>query len=217
MEKEEEDILETIKERRSVKEYKPKSVSWELLSKIVDAGRYAPSSGNLQNWKFIVILDHNKRKEIAEASMQQYWMMSAPVHIIVCANSEKAKKYYYERGEDLYTKQNCAAAVQNMLLEATSLGLGTCWVGAFKEEMINDIIDAEEGISPQAIITIGYPKEDTEEPPKFSINETTFFNSWGNRESNPSELIENYSQIWKKLREKGKSMYNELKDNDNKS
>src|SRR3989338_6232743 len=100
------DILDIIKSRRSITKYLPKPVEWEYVARIIDAARHAPSCGNLQNWKFVVVLDPAKRKAIAEAAVQQYWMITAPVHIIVCAEPEKAERYYGIRGERLYTVQN---------------------------------------------------------------------------------------------------------------
>ncbi|MFC1800423.1 nitroreductase family protein [Nanoarchaeota archaeon] len=124
------DTWECIKTRRSIRKYKPVPVPRALVAKVVDAGRFAPSSGNLQNWKFIVVTDEGLKKAIAEACLEQYWMEKASVHIVMVAEPDKAKRFYGKRGM-LYTTQNIAAATENMLLCAHSIGLGACWVGAF--------------------------------------------------------------------------------------
>lgn len=203
------DILDVIKARRSITKYLPKQVEWEYISRMVDAARHAPSCGNLQNWRFIVVTDLGKRKAIAEAALQQYWMATAPVHIIVCAESEKAERYYGIRGERLYTIQNCAAAVENMLLEAQSVGLGTCWIGAFDEDMLKRTLRMEEFARPQSIVTVGYPAEIPPKPPKFALNEITYFERWRGRIRDPSLYNRDYYVLWQRGLEKGKEV---LKD-----
>ena len=134
------DIIDLIKSRRTIKQFLPKFVSWEKVARIIDAARHAPSSGNVQNWKFILISDPDQKHQIAEAAYEQYEIVNAGVLMVICAEPEKAERYYGLRGERLYTIQNCAAAIQNMLLEAHSLGLGTQWIGAFEEEMVKRLL-----------------------------------------------------------------------------
>src|SRR3989344_3420110 len=198
------DILDLIKSRRSITKYQPRAVEWDYISRIIDAARHAPSCGNLQNWKFVIVLDPAKRKALAEAALEQYWMMSAPVHIIVCAEQDKAERYYGVRGERLYTVQNCAAAIENILLEAHSLGLGACWIGAFDEEMVKRTIRAEDFVRPQAIITIGYPAEIPPKPPKHPLNVVTFFDSWRGIIRDPLRYFRDFALIWKREYAKGK-------------
>ena len=119
------DILDLIKSRRTIKDFSPKYVPWEMTAKVLDAARHAPSCGNVQNWKFIVVYEPAIKQSMAEACYGQYEIMQAGVLIVICAEPEKAERYYGIRGERLYTVQNCAAAIQNMLLEAESIGLGT--------------------------------------------------------------------------------------------
>ncbi|MBD3355182.1 nitroreductase family protein [Candidatus Woesearchaeota archaeon] len=167
-----------IKTRRSIRKYIDKEVHWDLVAKIIDAGRLAPSAGNLQNWKFIAVLDKGKKQKITEACLQQTWMNKAPVHILVVAEPKKAERYYGTRGERLYSIQNCAAAVENMLLMAHNLDLGACWVGAFDENMLGRAVGLPDEARPQAVITIGYPAEKIKEPAKFPIENVAYFNSW---------------------------------------
>ena len=204
------DILELIRSRRSITKYLPKPIPWEYISRIIDAGRHAPSCGNLQNWKFILIMEASKRKQVAEAALQQHWMITAPLHMIIVAEADKAERYYGVRGERLYTVQNCAAAIENMLLEAHSLGLGACWVGAFDEEMIKGIVRAEKFVRPQAILTFGYPAEIPQKPPKHPINVITYLESWREVVRDPLKYMRDYSLIWKRELEKGKEKLREV-------
>lgn len=203
------DILDVIKSRRSITKYLPQAVSWELVSRIVDAGRHAPSCGNLQNWKFIVILSPEKRKAIAEAALQQYWMITAPVHIVVLAMPDMAERYYGFRGERLYTVQNCAAAVENMLLEAHSLGLGACWIGAFDEEMIKRSLGTEEILRPQAIVTVGYAAQTPPKPPKMPMNQVLYFERWRGYVRDPVAYFRDYALVWQRKLAEGKEMVKE--------
>ena len=189
------DILDVIKSRRTIKEFLPKFVDWDKLSKIVDAGRHAPSCGNLQNWKFIVVIDDGKKKQLAESALQQYEIINAAAHIVVCAEPEKAERYYGLRGERLYTIQNCAAAIQNMLLEAHSLGLGTRWIGYFEEAMVKKVLGIPEEVRPQAIIAVGYPKEVPQKPPKLPMETVTYFNGWRCKLKNPAKYMLDYSVL----------------------
>ena len=172
------EVLDCIKTRRCIRKYQKKPVPWDVVSNILEAGRFAPSAGNLQNWKFIVVLDEEKRKAIAEAALNQFWIATAPVIIVIVAEPEKTKRYYGDRGEKLYIIQDCAAATQNMLLESHNLGLGACWVGAFDEDMVRKTLGMPQEARPQAIITLGYPDEEPAEQAKHPLENVTYFNGW---------------------------------------
>ena len=192
------DILEIIKGRRTIKEFTPKFIEWDKLSKILDAARHAPSSGNLQNWKFIVVLENELKHQIAEAALQQYEIVNAFALIVVCAEPVKAERYYGLRGERLYTVQNCAAAIQNILLEAHSLDLGTRWIGAFEEEMVKRSLNIPDEVRPQAIIAVGHPREIPEKPPKYPLEPLVYFNSWRNKIRDPNKYMRDYAVLIKR-------------------
>ena len=175
------DTLECIKTRRSIRKFLDLPLPRDILTNIVDAGRYAPSSGNLQDWKFVVVLKPDLIKKVAEACLQQYWMESAAAIVIVCSEPEKNKRFYGLRGERLYTIQDCAASAQNILLTAHSLGVGACWVGAFDEDMIKRTFGIPDEVRPQAIIALGYADEKVPVPPKYPIEIVFYFNRWRGR------------------------------------
>lgn len=179
------DVFECVRTRRSIRKYKDKPVEWDKIVTILEAGRFAPSAGNLQNTKFIVIKDQETRKKVSEAALNQKWMIKAPIHIIVCSEPEKSKRFYGIRGERLYTIQDCAAAIENMLLTAHSLGLGACWVGAYEEDALKRIINPPEQAVTHAIITIGYTDEQPVMPPKYRIEHYVFLEKWGLRKKIP--------------------------------
>jgi len=172
------DVIEAIRTRRSIRKYLDAPVEWDKIGQIIEAGKAAPSSGNLQNWKFVIIKEKERRQQIAEACLQQYWMTTAPIHILIVAEPEPSIMHYGVRGERLYTIQNCAAAVENMLLAAHALGLGSCWVGAFDEDMLKRAIGCTERVRPQAVITIGYPDERVPEPDEYTLEDVTYLEKW---------------------------------------
>ncbi|MCK4590038.1 MAG: nitroreductase family protein [Nanoarchaeota archaeon] len=190
------DILEFLKSRRSIRKFIPnKPVDWDSVSRCIEAARHAPSSGNLQNWKFIVVLEPDLKKAVAEAALQQWWIAEAPVVIIAIAEPDRAERYYGVRGERLYSIQNCAAATLNIMLEAHSLGLGTAWVSAFDEDALKRVLSIEDFARPQAIIPLGYAAEIPPVPPKFPIEQLVYFNVWRNRIRDPASYMRDYSVV----------------------
>ena len=186
------DVSDCIINRRSIRKYLDLEVPMEQIGKIIDAGSCAPSSGNLQNWSFIIVKDDDSRFKIADACFQQEWMRKAPVHIIVCSKENIAKQYYGIRGERLYTIQNCAAAIQNMLLMAHNQELGACWIGAFEEDMIKNLLNVPSDVRPQAIITIGVPNEEPPAPKKTPLTHIAFLEKFGNKIENLNAIMGYY-------------------------
>ena len=191
-------IFECIRTRRSVRKYQARQVPWDNIVEIMQAGKYAPFAGNIFNAKFIVVKNEDKRRAIAEASAQQFWMQDAPIHIVVIGEPEKAERYYGTRGVRLYTIQGVAASIQNMLLTAHSLGLGSCWVGAFDESEIRRLCNLPENVYVHAIFTIGYDAEHPEMPPKHRIEHVMFFEKWWGRVEGPKTGIGMWSPYIKK-------------------
>ncbi|MEM2912049.1 MAG: nitroreductase family protein [Candidatus Bathyarchaeia archaeon] len=153
------DVLEAIKGRRSIRAFKNVDVSEETVERLIDAARWAPSAGNIQPWEFIIIRKHEIRRKLAEAALGQSFIEEAPVVIVVCADEVRSAQGYGLRGKTLYCIQDTAAAIQNLHLAAYATGLGTCWVGAFREDEVGKILKTPAGIRPVAIIPVGYPAE----------------------------------------------------------
>lgn len=132
----------------------------------------------IQSWEFIIVKKEDKRKKLVELSLDQEFIKQAPVVVVACANEKRSKRRYGERGE-LYSKLDTAAAIQNMLLAAYSLELGSIWVGAFNEELVKGFLDIPEYVKVIAIIPIGYPAEKTPAPPRFDINKISYPEKYG--------------------------------------
>jgi nitroreductase len=168
-----------IKKRRSVRKYLKKDVPDNLLEKIFEAAKYAPSTGNYQPWEFIVVRNEETKKDLTMAAYNQNWMLEAPIFIVACINMRLAAAVYGERGARLYGVQSVAAAIENILLTAESLDLATCWIGAFSEVVIARLLECPEYVRPCAIITLGYPAEEPRVPPKQSIQEFVHIEKFG--------------------------------------
>jgi nitroreductase len=189
------DTLESIYTRRSIRKYKDLPVEWELIGRIVEAGSFAPSAGNTQSYRFIVVQDDEKRKQLASACVQQYWMEQAPIHIVVCCEIRIGIQMYGTRGERLYNVQNTAAAVENILLAANNFGLGSCWVGAFDEAMVKRICGIPDFARPHAIITLGYADEQPPAPQKYKLEILTYFEKYHNRIKDINVVLGEYSPV----------------------
>lgn len=176
------DMLDLIKKRRSVRDYSEKNVENDKLFKVLEAGRWSPSSGNVQNWRFVVINDYKIKSQISEASLGQYWITTAPILIIVVSDDSKLRMLFGQRGEMAYSIQNCSIAMQNMMLEAESLGLSSSWIGAYDEDKILRIIKAQDSdVVLRGIFAIGYGKNIPSAPVRLELDKIVYFNKWGNK------------------------------------
>ena len=203
------DTIECIATRRSIRKFLDIPVEFEKLGNILDAGRHAPSAGNLQDWKFILITDEKMRAEVAKACVEQFWIATAPIHIIVCTSPEKTKRFYGRQGEK-YSIQNGAAVIQNMLLAAHAQELGSCWVGAFEDEALKRLLSIPDDVIIQGIIPIGYPDEKVPTPLRFTLENTTYIEGWGNRVKDIAAYMEWYGEHVQKAIKKGKELVKEF-------
>lgn len=170
------EVGDAINSRRSVRRYTGEAVPDELLKEILSAGGMAPSAGNLQARDFIIVKDGALRELLCMAALNQYFMMSAPVCIVVCANLDRSAARYGKRSE-LYAVQDASAAIMNMMLRARDLGLGTCWVGAFSEQAVVQLLNLPRGVRPVALMPLGYPDETPEAPPRLG-EEIVHWGKW---------------------------------------
>ncbi len=157
-------VMEAITSRCSVRRFRPDAVPDEAVRRLIEAARRAPSAGNIQPWHFYVVKDEAKRGQLARAALGQRFVAEAPLCLVVCAEPAASARVYRERGAQLYCLQDTAAAVQNILLAALELGLGTCWVGAFDEEQVRRVLGIPQERRAVALIPVGYPAAETGRP-----------------------------------------------------
>jgi len=154
------DVIEAIKKRRSIRQYKAQEIPEDVLNSVLDCATLAPSAGNRQPWTFIVVKTKEIREQLVQAAGGQQFLAQAPVVIVVCADLEVSGARYEDRGRTLYAFQDTAAAIENMMLAAVSYGLGTCWVGAFRETEVRKILELPANLKPVAMIPMGYPDQE---------------------------------------------------------
>jgi len=124
-----------------------------------------------------VVRNPETKRLIAEAALEQMFIATAPVVIVVCANYPRSMRIYGERGK-LYAEQDATAAVENILLAAHALGLGAVWVGAFHERAISKILEIPEYVRPIAIIPVGWPAEKPGRRSRYPVQELTHWEKW---------------------------------------
>jgi nitroreductase len=168
------EIIEAIRSRRSIRKYQERAIEPERLMRVLDAGRIAPSAKNLQDWKFIVVRDGEKRRRLAEAAMGQAQVAAAPVVIAACATKPDN---IMPCGQLCYPI-DLAIALDHMSLAAVAEGLGTCWIGAFYEDRVKEILGIPAGVRVTSMLTLGYPAESPAARPRKKQEEIVAYDGW---------------------------------------
>jgi nitroreductase len=164
------DAMDCIKGRASVRRFKQDGIPDIVLDEVLEAAIAAPSAGNCQDWEFVVVRKPENRKRLASACMGQKMIEQAPVVVVVCSNTKKISRYG-ERGETLYTIQDAATATQNLMLAAWSKDIGSCWVGAFDEAEVSQLLVLPGHVRPMAVVPLGYPEEKPEKPRRWELKD----------------------------------------------
>jgi len=169
------DVFAAIKKRRSIRRYLQEDIDGDRIAKLLEAARLAPSAGNRQPWHFFAVTELETRERLAGAAYGQTFVGQAPLIIVICADPERSAERYGDRGRQLYCLQDTAAAVENVLLCATALGLGACWIGAFDEEACATILKVTSGLRPVAMISVGYPDEEPAPRPRRPLQQVVSY------------------------------------------
>lgn len=147
------EYTDLIKKRRSIRRYKPEPISDQNLKTVLEAARLAPSSGNRQCWRYIVVTDQNIKTRLAEVG--EKWVSEAPVIIVACADPEASG---HKPGID-YFLVDIGISFEHLILAAANLGLGTCWIAAFDEVQVKEALGVPDEIRVVAYTPLGYPDE----------------------------------------------------------
>ncbi len=157
--------MKEIFSRRSIRKYENKPVDDEMIHKLLRAAMYAPSAGNEQPWHFIVIKDRETLEEIPKFHPHTQMLYEATLAIVPCCDTTILKY------DGAFWIQDMAASIQNILLEAKHLGLGSCWCGVYaRKELVHavrNVLNIPEHIIPVSIIALGHPGEDREVRERF--------------------------------------------------
>jgi nitroreductase len=150
-------VLEVIQKRRSLRKYKGDSIPEDVLQRVLEDVRLAPSGKNYQPWKFIIVQDKELKEKLAQASAEQFFMAEAPIIIVGCGFPDDS---YSRMGR--YMKSwpvDVTIALEHLILQAAEEGLGTCWIGSFEETEVKSILNIPENVRVLALTPLGYPDE----------------------------------------------------------
>ncbi len=168
------DVSEAVRGRRSIRKFSKKDIPGNILQELIDALILAPSAGNLQSRRFYFVKDSGLKDRIAVAALNQDFIRAAPLVIVCCTDAAIAARYG-DRGKELYAIQDVAASIMCMMLVAYENRLGTCWVGAFREEAVAEILGLPAGLRPVSIVPVGYPERVPAPTPRVSAGEAVVF------------------------------------------
>ena len=170
------DIYEAIRMRTSVRGYRPDEVEDDKLQRILEAARLAPSGKNGQPWRFIVVKDKETRSRLVPACKNQKFLEEAPIIIAACGFEEEAYKkmggYWNSLPVDI------GIALEHLMLAAEAEGLGTCWIGAFIEEEVREILGVPEEAKIVALTPVGYPSKEKTIRPRKPMEEIVMNGRW---------------------------------------
>lgn len=148
-------LLDPILNRSSCRSFTGEPLQEGDLELLMEAIRRAPSAGNRQPWFFYVTENQKLKSELAHTAFEQHFIAEASVVFLACVEPEKSACRYGERGRSLFALQDVAAAIENLLIAATALGYGSCWVGSFDEQQVHDLLHLPRFRKPVAIIPVG--------------------------------------------------------------
>jgi nitroreductase len=165
------DFFAVLQERRSIRAFHSTPVDEAAVGRIVEAANLAPSAGNLQAYTIVIVRDPERKRALAQAAWEQWFIAQAPVVLVFLADLPRSQRRYGQRGATLFSVQDATLACAYAQLAATALGLGSCWVGAFDDEAVRAIVSAPSDLRPVAILPIGHPAESPLPTARRSLND----------------------------------------------
>ncbi|HTO21208.1 MAG TPA: nitroreductase family protein [Spirochaetia bacterium] len=149
------DVFEAIRTRRSVRAWLDRPVEEELLLRVLEAARAAPSARNAQEWRFVAVTDPETRRKIAQDAARQPFIGTAPVLLACCAESDGR---VMRCGQPAYPI-DVAIAMDHLALAAAAQGLGTCWIGSFDEGMVKALLGIPSAVRVVQLMPLGWPAD----------------------------------------------------------
>jgi len=165
------EVFDAIKTRRSIRKYKPEPIPEEKLRNILEAARLAPSAGNRQPWRFVVVQNKGLKKALAEAANNQTFLNDASAIIVAIGDPEVSARWY---------ERDPMIALEHIVLAATAMGYGACWIGAFDENAIKHLLKIPANVKIIALLPIGIPDEKPAPRPRKEFAEIFFKEEWQN-------------------------------------
>ncbi|MFL7893274.1 MAG: nitroreductase family protein [Anaerolineales bacterium] len=163
-----------LRNRYSVRDYKPDPIDSEILNQILAAAQFAPTAANRQPFKLIVIQSTGKKEEI-QKMYDRDWFSSAPIVICACGIPDQA---WVRADGKSYLDVDIAIVMDHISLAAADLGLGTCWVASFDIEATRQLLKIPEHIEPIILMSLGYPADNLNEKERKTLEQLVSYNSW---------------------------------------
>jgi nitroreductase len=171
-----------IKRRKMVRQYiQDKPIPHEIVDKLIANAHRAPSAGHTQVQEFIIVQDPMIKKKLGEAALNQEQVYDAPLLIVVCANTSRSVGRYGKRGREFYSIIDGAFASMLILLTAVNEGIGACFVGAFLDDKVSEILNLPEYVKPIGIIALGFPAEDPIKFKRIDISKLVHYEKYSNQ------------------------------------
>lgn len=153
-------FFETVRRRHSVRKYQSDMpVEPEKLHAVLEMACAAPSAGDLQAYRIVVVRGQQERNALRKAANDQAFLSEAPVCLVFCADATRSQERFGERGRSLYAVQDATIAAAYAQLAVVAAGMGSTWVGHFNENEVKDLLGLEPGLVPVALLSLGYPAE----------------------------------------------------------
>ena len=163
-------LVDSILSRRSIRRYEKKEIPNDVLNQILETGRQAPSAANRQPLQFIVVTEENIKKEFSKGLFNRF-IKNTPLIIVGCANTSD-----FMTGK--WAVVDTTIALQNMVIAAWAMGIGSCWIGDFKEEKVKQILQIPDKWKVVALVTFGYPDEQPKPRKKKPLTKLVSFNKF---------------------------------------
>jgi nitroreductase len=156
------DLDEAIRGRRSVRSYEPRPVQREALIRLVEAACWAPSAGNLQTWKFVIVTEEQRLRKLRMVAPGM--IGNPPAAIVVAEDAAESERRAGEVGAAMATNMDAAMAALNICLQAYADGLGSCVIGSFNQQGVARIVNLPTGIEPKLLVSVGYAARSPKAP-----------------------------------------------------
>jgi nitroreductase len=166
-------VLEAIRKRYSCRAYQDKPIEREKLESIFEAARLAPSAKNLQDWRFVAVTDKETKRKIAQAANNQTFLQNAGAIIVACSVSNEVMRCGQAVGPI-----DVAIALEHIALQATELGLASCWIGSFYPEKVRPIVGMPEDVAIIELLALGYPADNRKEPNREPLEKILCYEKW---------------------------------------
>ncbi|MCL5282639.1 MAG: nitroreductase family protein [Planctomycetes bacterium] len=167
------DVSQAIRNRYSCRHYQDRPLEQTTLAAVLEAARQAPSAKNLQDWRFVVVTDKQTKQKVAAAANNQTFLEEAGAIIIACTVSDHVMRCGQAVGPI-----DVAIALEHTALQATELGLATCWIGSFYADKVKSVVGIPENVTIIELMALGYPADSFKEHRREALNRIVSFEKW---------------------------------------